>query len=162
MKTLLVMRHGKSSWEDPALEDFERPLKKRGKRAAEAIGREIKRRGLRPDAVIASAAVRASETAEITVRAAGGGIPITRMESLYGAGAGTYLTAITEAEDACAVVLVVGHNPDLEDLVERLTGEPVEMPTGALAEVEIDSDRWSGLEAAAKRLVSVTLPRDLE
>ncbi|MCP5114137.1 MAG: histidine phosphatase family protein, partial [bacterium] len=137
MKTLLLMRHGKSSWENSSLADFDRPLKKRGERAAAAIGREIQRRGLLPDLVLSSAAKRARETANIAVQSAGIQAPVDFTEDLYGTGLRGYLAVLAEVDDSHKRVLLVAHNPDIEDLVEHLTGESVTMPTAALVQVEL-------------------------
>lgn len=162
MKTLLVMRHGKSSWDDPSRDDYDRPLKKRGRRAAELIGAEIQRRGLTPDLVISSGAKRARKTAAATATAVGYAGRIELTDRLYFNGVEGYLDSLAEVDDAVERVLVVGHNPHVEGLTARLTGEQVTFPTAALAVIELDTDAWAAAGEATGRLVSVTLPRELE
>ena len=140
MKTLLVLRHGKSSWKDTSLADFDRPLKKRGKRAAEAIGKEIRRQNRCPDLVISSAARRARETAELVAKLAGCGERIITTKKLYMSGFRAYLKVLTKVDEIYERVLLVGHNPDLEDLVEHLTHQPVSLPTAALVCLKLDTD----------------------
>jgi len=162
MKTLLVMRHGKSSWDDPSQSDYDRPLKNRGRRAAALIGAEIPRRGLTPDLVISSGAKRARKTAAIVAKTAGytGAIELT--DRLYFNGVDGYLDSLAEVADGVERVLVVGHNPHVEGVTARLTGENVSFPTAALAVIELDTESWATVRETSGRLVSVTLPRELE
>ena len=162
MKTLLVMRHGKSSWDDPSLSDYDRPLKNRGRRAAELIGAEISRRGLTPDLVISSGAKRARKTAAIVAKAAGYTGQIELTDRIYFNGVDGYLDSLAEVADGLGRVLVVGHNPHVEGVTTRLTGEQVSFPTAALAVIELDTESWAKAGETNGRLISVMLPRELE
>ena len=153
MKTLLVLRHGKSSWADPSLSDHDRPLKKRGKKGARSIGAQLQEAGILPDLVISSTARRARSTARRCLEASGAQAPIELTRDLYGTGAARYLEEIgRRAGEKHSTVLVVGHNPDVEDLVAALTGESLTLKTAYLAAISLDVDSWSDLATAPGRL----------
>ena len=159
MKTLLVLRHGKSSWSDPNLDDHDRPLKKRGRRSAGSIGEQLLEAGLLPDLVLSSTARRAHSTARRCLDAGGSTARLEVTRELYGTGARRHLEVISRlAGDDEAAVMVVGHNPDLEDLVALLTGEPVTLKTAYLAAVSLDIDSWTDLATARGRLDRLLRP----
>ena len=162
MKTLLVLRHAKSSWDDPSLDDHERPLNGRGKKDAPRAGAALKARGLTPDLVLSSDAVRARVTADTAATAAGYLGEIIRDKRLYLAGPRDILAVLrTVHEPDTDTVMVVGHNPGLEELVTHLTAQPEPMPTAALAEIELPIDDWRELTAAIRgRLVHLWRPKD--
>jgi phosphohistidine phosphatase len=162
MKTLLVLRHAKSSWDDPSLDDHERPLNGRGKKDAPRVGAALKARGLTPDLVITSDAVRARVTAESASAAAGYLGDITHEKRLYLATTRDILAVLRSVEERDTdTVLIVGHNPGLEDLVAHLTTQPEPMPTAALAEIELPIDAWRDLTASVRgRLVHVWRPKE--
>lgn len=161
MKTLLVLRHAKSSWDDPAWSDFERPLNQRGLRAAAFMGGLIGERGLNPDHFVSSTATRARQTSEIVRENAGIAVPIVFDERIYEASQLTLFNLIREFDDRHSRALIVGHNPGFESIVGILTGGYAEMPTAALAVIEIESPRWSEIEPSANRLVDLIRPKDL-
>jgi phosphohistidine phosphatase len=162
MKTLLLMRHGKSSWSDPSLDDFDRPLKKRGVRAARAVGRELRRKAILPDLIVSSAAKRALETAKLTAKSVGYNGEIVPTERLYFSEIREQLAMVAEIRMEHRVLMLFGHNPNMEQLVEELTGEYVTMPTAALVHIELEVESWKDVTRAVGRLVSVILPRELE
>jgi len=163
VKTLLILRHGKSSWADEGVDDHERPLKGRGKRSAKRIGEELKRRDLVPDRIIASTAERASDTAARAAKACGFDGPLDGAKDLYFTGPEGYLRALVErAQDSEARVMLVGHNPDCEDLVERLSGVREQITTANLACIDFDVDGWQDVVSARGTLRFVLRPRDLE
>src|SRR5215470_18877532 len=123
MKTLLVLRHAKSSWNDPALHDHERPLNKRGQRDAPRMGELVREYGLIPDVVISSDAVRARLTAEAVAETARYAGQILLDPHLYMACAADILSLLPTVRENADRVMIVGHNPGLEKLVEQLTGE---------------------------------------
>ena len=146
MKTLLVLRHGKSSWDDASLADHDRPLKKRGRRGARSIGRQLREHGLLPDLVLSSTARRARGTARRCLEAAGGEPRLELTRDLYASGAARHLEVIAaRARDDDATVMVVGHNPDLEHLVERLSGLPTPLKTAFLAVIDVEIGSWAEL-----------------
>jgi phosphohistidine phosphatase len=147
MKTLLILRHAKSGKKNAGMPDYQRPLKARGKRDAPRIGVLLRREQLVPDLILSSGATRARRTAELTAEACGyeGDIQFTRR--LYGADVDDILECLREIEGARPRVMMVGHNPDLELLLEALTGAYHRLPTAALAHLTIPIDRWSDLDA---------------
>ena len=162
MKTLLVLRHGKSSWSSPGLADHDRPLKKRGRRDATRMGEELRRRALVPDLVLSSTARRARSTARRAAEAAGCGDRIVKTAELYLSGVAGHLKVIAgHAGKGQERVMVVAHNPTLEDLVEHLTGEDVRLTTANLACVDLDVAAWVELAPGRGRLRFVLRPKEL-
>ena len=161
MKTLYLLRHAKSSWDDPRLADFERPLNERGLRAAPLVGRFMRERKLRPDLILCSPAERARRTAALVSEAAGLSAPLRYDERIYEATAATLSEVVAQAEDSADELLLVGHNPGLEDLLQLLTGETRRMSTAALARVQLDLDRWAELRGGAGRLEWHVKPKEL-
>jgi len=142
MKTLLVLRHAKSSWDDPALDDHERPLSKRGQRDAPRMGELVRQYALTPDVVISSDALRARLTAEAVAEAARYPGEILLDPRLYMAGPADILSLLPRVQEDAKTVMIVGHNPGLEQLVEQLTGERQDLPTAALAQISLPIDQW--------------------
>ena len=164
MKTLLLLRHAKSSWKDDSLPDHDRPLNKRGKQAAPRMGHLMKKQGLVPDLVLSSTARRARDTAEAAVKAAGHKEPIVFLEGLYLATAGELLEqARVVPDESVGRVLLVAHNPGMEDLVNVLAGTREPFPTAALAAFRIEIQSWRDLALGVEaKLVNVFRPRDLD
>ena len=150
MKTLLVLRHAKSSWNEPALDDHERPLNKRGRRDAPRMGELLRESGLMPDVVISSDAVRARLTAEAMAEAAHYTGEILLDQQLYLAGPDDILSLLRRVRQNAETVMIVGHNPGLEELVEQLTGEWHDLPTAALAQIVLPIDRWRDLTLSTR------------
>jgi phosphohistidine phosphatase len=164
MKTLMLLRHAKSSWKDSDVEDHERPLSKRGKKTAPVMGRLLKKEGLLPDLILSSTAVRARETAKAVAKNASYKGPIELLSSLYLATAGKLLSEASScAPDSVGRLLLVGHNPGMEDLVEILSGRREALPTAALAVFEVGVDRWGQLELGVEtKLVKIYRPKEIE
>jgi phosphohistidine phosphatase len=163
MKTLLILRHAKSSWKHEDLTDHERPLNKRGKKDAPKMGRLVAAQRLRPDLIVSSTAQRSRVTAEEVAAACGyeGEVELTR--DFYHAAPNEYLRVLREVLDTSKCVMVVGHNPGLEDLLARLTGEFEMFPTGGLAQVALAIRRWRDLELDRQgKLVNLWRPREVE
>jgi phosphohistidine phosphatase len=151
MKTLLVLRHAKSSRRDPALDDHERPLNKRGQRDALQMGELVRKHRLTPDIIISSDAVRARLSAEAVAEAARYEGEILLDQRLYiGSPAGILAVLRTVRETKAGTVMIVGHNPGLEELVEQLTGEQHDLPTAALAGIVLLIDRWRDLRVSTR------------
>ena len=164
MKTLLILRHAKSSWKFPDLSDHDRPLNRRGKRDAPRMGKTLKERGLVPDLVISSTATRAKDTASAVAKHSGYKGKRIRFESLYAAEPGAYLAVLRELTDNYQRVLIVGHNPGVEELIELLTGEIHIVPTCTLAQIEFDIEKWSDMLRRLTdrgRLVEILKPDEL-
>ena len=149
MKTLLLVRHAKSSWGDQTLPDHERPLNHRGRRDAPRAGARLRERGVVPDAIVTSTAVRARSTAVILAEALGlGSGRIVEDDRLYGATPDGLLDLIRALDDESASVMLVGHNPEIGELASRLSDEIADMPTCAVAEIRFDIAGWAEVGAA--------------
>lgn len=163
VKSLLIVRHAKSSWKHHNLPDHERPLNRRGMDDAPRIGKLLAEQGLRPDHVVSSTAVRAQTTARLAGEACGYEGRVELREELYLSGAESYLQALRETPPRVARAMIVGHNPDVEELVTLLTRRDESMPTAALAWVELPIDSWEELcEGVKGRLAGLWRARDLE
>ena len=169
MKTLTLIRHAKSEWDDPEQRDFDRPLNPRGRRAARTVGEWLRGHGLRVDAAVASPAARVRQTVAELADAWGHELEPVWDARIYLASAATLMEVVSEADDAAASLLLVGHNPGLEDLVLRLAGagdaldEVAEkFPTVSVAELSLPIDRWARLADGQGRLDRFTRPRDLD
>lgn len=171
MKLLGLFRHAKSDWGDPRARDFDRPLNERGRTGAEIMGRHIRDHGVRWNRVIASPAIRCAETIELACHASGQPVKVNWDRRIYLASSVTLADVLREQEGDPAAILMVGHNPGLEDLIFDLvpdTGDsPLrdaveeKFPTAAFAVLELDIDRWADLHDRCARLVHLTRPRDL-
>lgn len=143
MKSLYLIRHAKSDWQAPAGGDHDRPLAKRGVRAAKLMGRFLTAAGLAPDAVLTSSAVRARTTVELMVEAGSWTCPVHVTRSLYDGGPADVLAEVRRQPDEIERLLVAGHEPTWSALVEELCGGRVKMVTAALARVDLDVERWA-------------------
>lgn len=163
MKTLLLLRHAKSSWDDPGLDDHDRPLNKRGRKAAPRMGQLIRDEGLEPDAIVTSSAERARTTAGAVCEALGYQGAVDETRELYLAAPAAYLRVIQQLPDDAERALLVGHNPGLEDLLEALSGDARRLPTAALAALELDAKHWRDVELDGRaRSVRVWRVKDLQ
>ncbi|HEV8140154.1 MAG TPA: histidine phosphatase family protein [Pyrinomonadaceae bacterium] len=162
MKTLLLLRHGKSSWDDPNLEDFDRPLNDRGVDDSEIMGKYAKKKKVKADLVLSSPATRAKHTTELFVAAAHLKNPPVYDERLYEASARRLLSIISAVDDENDTVLLVGHNPGLEDLCERLSGDTRKVPTAALIRIDLKIDKWSAPKGGNGKLAWRATPKKLK
>lgn len=174
MKRLLLLRHAKSVPADPEIEDHERELTARGREDAPKIGRYIKTHKHVPELVLASSSRRTTQTAELVVAEFSGSSTIEYQDDLYLAGARKLQSAIQGAPESVATLLVVGHNPGMEQLAASLAREPVKrkerdrfdlieekFPTAALAVLDFDARRWRDVAAGQGVLIDFVRPRDL-
>jgi len=162
MKTLLVLRHAKSSWNDPALDDYERPLNDRGLRDAPRMGELVREYGLIPDVVLSSDAVRARLTAEAVADVAGYAGEILLDPRLYLAGPTDILSLLPSVRENAETVMIVGHNPGLEQLVEQLTRKRHDLPTAALAQIDLPIEQWRDLTLSTRgTLMGLWRPKEL-
>lgn len=170
MKTVLLLRHAKSSWADAGLDDFDRPLNDRGREAAPRIAAHLADAGLLPEIVVASPAQRTRETVTALVPALGGKAEIVYEDKVYLAPSKTLLKLVHGLDDRLASVLIVGHNPGLEELAKSLAGHGNDKlrkrlagsyPTGALAALSFDVARWRDVAAGAGRLTHFARPKDM-
>jgi len=168
MKTLYLLRHAKSDWHDPALSDFERPLNARGHKAARAMGRELNKRGLAADRILASPAARVVETLEGLAEGYGARMGVDYDQRLYLASVETLLDFVRESDEGTARLLIAGHNPGMEQLALLLAGGgalrdevAVKYPTGALAQVSLPVARWRDVGQGCGTIALFLRPRDL-
>ena len=162
MKTLLILRHAKSSWNNLDLADYDRPLNKRGKQDAPRMGEFLRQQSLIPDLIISSPAKRAKKTAKLFAKAVGykGGISLET--TFYHARPETYIMILQNISYDYKRVMVIGHNPGLEALVAILTGCMEPMPTTAIAHVSLPIDRWNQLTVGMEgRLQDLWRPKTL-
>ncbi|MGD9857059.1 MAG: histidine phosphatase family protein [Planctomycetaceae bacterium] len=163
MKTLLLMRHAKSSWDDPDLTDIQRPLNARGRDDAPRMGRFLRDRGLIPDHVLTSSAVRARATGESVADACQVSEKVTVTESLYQADVCAWQAVIVAFPADWNCVLCVGHNPEIEELIGTLTNRYVRMPTAAIARLTCDVPRWEEfVNSDDVSIQDVWRPKDLK
>jgi phosphohistidine phosphatase len=161
MKTLLLLRHAKSSWDDPSLADHDRPLAPRGRKGAKLIGTHLRQEQIRSSLVLCSSARRARETLELI--APSGEIRIE--EELYGASADQLLERLRRLPDEDDCVMLIGHNPAIQDLASGLAGGDGELamrkfPTGALARLTLTGG-WHELAPGHAELAAFVTPRGL-
>ena len=162
MKTLLLMRHAKSSWKEPGCEDHDRPLNKRGKRDAPQMGKLIRAKRLVPEFIISSSARRARKTAAKVHESCGCRRAIELSDALYMAEPAAYLSVLRSLEREYRRVLVVGHNPGLEQLVKLLTEVDEELPTASIVVIELSIKSWSSLSKRSRgKLKKIHRPDDL-
>lgn len=169
MKTLLLMRHGKSSWDDVALADFERPLMRRGIEASTRMGRELARRGWTPSLALVSPALRTRQTWELVAAELPEQPAMISVEALYDASADELLAEIRGVDKKLTTLIVVGHNPGLQELALSLAGDKSDKkalarlnekyPTAAISRF-VFSGKWRELGKA--RLTHCLRPRDLD
>jgi phosphohistidine phosphatase len=144
MKTLLIMRHGKSSWKDPNLADVERPLKKRGRKDSAHMGELLDNKKLKPDLILCSKAVRATQTAEIIEDKLDFEGKVEIVDALYMAELDTILQTLQALPDLDRV-MIIGHNPGLESLLQVLTKKIKSLPTAAVARIKLPISNWQEL-----------------
>ena len=163
MKTLLLMRHAKSSWKDADIPDHERPLSKRGKKDAPLMGKLIKEKELVPQKILISSAVRATETASLVRDKSGFIEDLDCLDSFYLAEPNGYLDPLRTLPDNLERVLVIGHNPGLEGLLQILSGQIVPLSAGAVAHILLHINQWNELNLDCEsELVEILSPHNLE
>lgn len=168
-RELLVFRHGKSDWGGDTTSDFDRPLATRGKKAVKRMGRWLLEHERIPEQILSSPALRARQTSERLCRHME--IPdstISWREEVYLAGVTTLLEVLSGSDPACRRLMIVGHNPGFESLVDYLSGEPAlsaargpAFPTAALASLAMPGD-WRRLEPGCAQLLALIRPRELD
>ena len=163
MKTLGLFRHAKSDWQDPRARDFDRPLNARGQTGAALMGRHVRDHGQPWDRMIASPAIRCAETIEIACQAAGQPVAVQWDRRIYLASSVTLIDLLREQDDALGAVLMVGHNPGLEDVIFDLVPDDgtsplrdsveIKFPTASFAVLELGIAHWSELKDGCAKLV---------
>ncbi|MBN1401690.1 MAG: histidine phosphatase family protein [Anaerolineae bacterium] len=146
MLTLLIMRHGKSKWNQEGLADHDRSLAKRGRKESRQVGQALALRELVPDIILSSTAKRARTTVKHLLKGSGFETEVSWHAGLYAGELSSHFGALNALPDGVQVALIVGHNPLLEELLELLTGRFVRLPTATLACVELPITSWSQLD----------------
>ncbi|WP_300303924.1 histidine phosphatase family protein [Ferrovibrio sp.] len=175
MLRLWLLRHAKSAWDDPSLDDFARPLSSRGKKACRLLARHMGERNICPDLVLCSPATRTRQTWERLAKRLSDGVPDripARFEpALYLAEPTTLLALIRAAPTDCRELLLIGHNPGLEEFAGRLAGSSAgdalerlaeKFPTGGLAEIAFPVKAWAQVGPKAGFLASFVVPAQLK
>ena len=172
MKFLGLLRHAKSDWGDARARDFDRPLNERGLKGARVMGEHIKGTGRAFQRILASPAVRVSDTIENAAKAWGHAFPVEWDRRIYLASSATLMDLLRDLEGDPESVLMIGHNPGLEDLIFDLVPEdgssPLrdvveeKFPTATYAVLELPIDRWDEIDEGCARLVELVRPRDLD
>lgn len=170
MKTLYLLRHAKSSWDDPGLSDHDRPLAPRGRQAAARMGAYFRQQGLSPKRVLVSSATRTRQTWGLLAPRVKSGAEAEIRRDIYDADAEDLMAMAASTPDGLESVLIVAHNPALEELAMRLAGDGDDeavremrrkYPTGALAELMFDVSAWSDVAPGSGFLVRFVRPKSL-
>ena len=162
MKTLVIVRHAKSSWDQPGLSDFDRPLNERGKKDAPVMANRLNDKGIELEHLVSSPAKRAKKTAkyfaeEFRLKKE----DIKLVETLYGATQTQFLQAIKEIEDKYKTVALFSHNPGVTDFASSLTNVRVDdMPTCAMFAVQANTDSWIDFMEVEKNFLFFDYPRN--
>jgi len=160
MKTLYVLRHAKSSWDNAELADFDRPLNDRGESTAPFMGEFMAANGFEPQVIVSSPAVRARRTAQLAKEGANMPAEIIYDDRIYEASPRTLQTVAASIDDRFDSAMLVGHNPGMEGFVRLLTGRSEEMPTAALAVIDLDIERWAEIDTGLGALRRLIRPKD--
>ena len=165
MKQLLLIRHGKSSWDHPGLSDHDRPLNDRGRRDAPRMAAALKQKGVKPDLILSSTAARAATTAQ----AIASGLDFHESDieydsDIYLASTSTLLRVIQSLDESLNTVLMFGHNPGMHETVDRLArdGSVDHFPTLAVGRLELTVDYWGEVEWGSGLLLECLIPRELD
>ena len=163
MKTLLLLRHAKSSWKNSDIDDHERPLNKRGKKDAPKIGRLLHDENLLPDLIVASSAKRCRKTAEHVIHTSGYRGETRICGELYEADGAKLREILSKLGEHVSRVIVIAHNPGLEELLEPLAGVYTPLTTAGLAHIELPIESWADLAGDTRGNVhNIWQPRELE
>jgi len=162
MKRLYIIRHAKSSWKDETLNDFDRPLNKRGKSNAPLMGSKLRDKKVLPDIIISSPALRAKTTAELIAKKIHFSKVIVFDERMYDSAPAELHNIVTEVDDKNSVLFLVGHNPELNMLAEEYVDFDENIVTCGIVEVTFDCDRWADISTENARLISFDYPKRYE
>jgi len=159
MKNLYIIRHAKSSWKDMNLSDYARPLNKRGKGNALLMGSVLKNKGIVPDIIITSPALRAKTTAKIIAKEINYSQKIIFKEEIYEANTNTLHKIVKHLDDEINTVFLFGHNPGLNELSYKYVHFCKNIPTCGVLEIEFDSKSWMSIDTKNAKLISFDYPK---
>jgi phosphohistidine phosphatase len=160
MKTLFLVRHAKSSRDDPSLHDRDRPLDDRGRQDAPKMGKRLAKRDVKPDLLLSSPALRALTTAQLIAEEVGyERRDIVVDDKLYASNSDDLLALIRGLDQKLNRVMLFGHNPEFTDLAHRLSSEIIDMPTSAVVELNFDTKTWSDVGAVKPAKVVFDYPK---
>jgi phosphohistidine phosphatase len=167
MRTVFLLRHAKSDWSDPTLADIDRPLAPRGERAAKKIAGYVRRKRIQPALILCSPSVRTRRTLEAIEPSLGRNCIVEFVPALYAASRQELLRQLQALPDSVASVMLIGHNPGLQELALALASRGADLPrleeklpTGALATLVADCQSWTALKPGDAELVDYAVPRD--
>ena len=161
MKKLILLRHAKSSWDDLDMADIDRPLNKRGRKAAPLMGKELRKREVTPDLVLCSPAKRTRETHSLFAESAKLSSQVEFCREIYEASSRDLLGLLRRQDSKLACILVIGHNPGMESLLYELTGKDELFPTAAMACINTDLKQWEDLGRDSGQLEWIARPKEL-
>lgn len=169
MRTIILLRHGKSSWSDQTLSDIDRPLTQRGVRASRRIAKYLRRKRIRPALVLCSPSLRTRQTLEAIAPSLGKGCSVELVAELYAASERELLEQLRALPESAASVMLIGHNPGLQQLALVLASRGVDrakleqkFPTAALATLRVDTDNWAALRPGEAELIDYVIPKQLD
>ena len=162
MRTLYLLRHAKSGWKDETLADFDRPLAGRGRKACKLIAKVIQEKNIKFDLALCSPAIRARQTIELVWKAAKLRTEILYDQRIYAANARRLLGIVRESGNDRKNVLLVGHNPGLEDLLSLLASESERLPTASLVKLKLNISKWAETSDNKAALDWIVRPRELD
>ena len=161
MKKLFIIRHAKSDWDDSNLDDFDRPLNKRGEKNAPFMGQLLTNKNIKPDLIISSPALRAITTAQLIAKEVNYEKTITPNQYIYEA----YVTSLQEIieyiHDSNDTVFLVGHNPGVSALAYMLCDLKENLPTCAVVEIQFDCNSWMDVNKSNSKLISYDFPKKI-
>lgn len=162
MKTVLLLRHGKSDWHAEFDRDHERPLAPRGRKAARAMGAWLSEKGPHPDIIVCSTAVRARQTCTELLRGASFDPPVEFERGLYGAYVDTLQDVVRATSEDCSTLMLIGHEPTWSSAVEWFAGRAVDhFPTAAIARISFARATWQSIAPGTGSLLWLQKPREL-
>jgi phosphohistidine phosphatase len=168
VRTIVLLRHGKSSWSDPTLADLDRPLAPRGERSSKRIAKYMRRKGIRPALVLCSPSLRTRQTLEAIKPSLAKGCSVELVPELYAASEQELLERLRALPESASSVILIGHNPGLQELALALASRGTDLakleekfPTAALATLVVESESWAALKHGDAELVEYVLPREL-
>ena len=159
MKRLYIIRHAKSSWKDMTLDDYDRPLNKRGESNAPMMGKRLRDKKIKPDLILSSSALRAKTTAEIIAKEVKYSKEIVFKEEIYEAFPSDLHKMLKKVDDKNSVVFLFGHNPELNMLAENYVDFEENIVTCGVVEIEFDCKRWRDIDKDNAKLISFDYPK---